>query len=599
MLQNESLKEQISLLPEQPGIYQFLNKTGVIIYIGKAINIKKRVSSYFNKDLQSAKTTVLVGKIHTIQYIITQSEEDALLLENSLIKKYQPRYNVLLKDDKTYPWICIKNESFPRVFYTRNVVKDNSEYFGPYASVKMVKTLLEFLRQLYPLRTCNLNLSQASLQKQKYKVCLEFHIGRCKAPCINAIDETSYLENIARIRNILKGNIHSVLQTMKTEMKNFAEALKFEDAQFLKEKIELLEGYQSKSMVVNSNIHNVDVYSIIEDQDEALVNFMKIMNGAVVQSHTIELRKKLNESKEELLGLAIVEIRQKIFSDAREIVVPVLPDFTLNNVEFHIPQRGEKKSLLELSERNLYYYRAERMKQLQKTDPDRHTNRILNSMKDDLQLPELPVHIECFDNSNLQGTNPVAACVVFRNAKPSKKDYRHFNIKTVQGPDDFASMKEVITRRYTRLIQENEPLPQLIIVDGGKGQLSSAVEVLKELGIFEQVSIIGIAKRLEEIFKPNDSIPLYLSKKSDTLKLIQQLRDEAHRFGVTHHRQKRSTAFIHSELDAIKGIGETLKSKLYSELKTIEAIKTADLETLQKIIGAAKAELVYKFFHSQ
>jgi excinuclease ABC subunit C len=592
------LKSLISVLPDTPGVYQYYDKLGNIIYVGKAKNLKKRVASYFNKNHEHGKTIVLVKKIADIKHIVVENEEDALLLENNLIKKYQPRYNVLLKDDKTYPWICVKSEPFPRVFQTREIVKDGSLYFGPYSNIRVLRTMLEMLRQLYPIRSCSLNLSQLQIAKGNYKECLEYHIGNCKAPCVGLQQETDYMEYISDIKNILKGNISDVLKLLNQKMTQLATELKFEAAQQIKEKVELLEKYRSKSTVVSPSINNVDVFSLLDDGDVAYANFLKVANGAIIQSHTIELKKRLNESKEELLGIAITEIRQLIESTAIEILVPFLPDFTFNSLRFVIPQRGDKKSLLDLSLRNLKYYRVEKLKQIEHTDPERHTTRILETIKNDLQLDQLPRHIECFDNSNIQGKYPVAACVVFKNAKPSKNDYRHFNIKTVEGPNDFASMEEVVERRYKRLLEEKEDLPNLVIVDGGKGQLSSAVKIFKKLEIFDKVALIGIAKRLEEIFFPNDSIPIYLDKKSETLKVIQHLRNEAHRFGITHHRNKRSNDFIKSELFNISGIGKKTAENLLSNLKSISAVKKASVEDLTKIVGNAKAKIVFDYFNN-
>ncbi|HRS18240.1 MAG TPA: excinuclease ABC subunit UvrC [Bacteroidales bacterium] len=594
----ERCKNLVGILPEKPGVYQFFDKHDTLLYVGKAKNLKKRVTSYFVKEHEHAKTRVLVSKIHSIQHIVVNSEQDALLLENNLIKKYRPRYNIMLKDDKTYPWIVIKNEPFPRVFHTRTMVKDGSTYFGPYANVRMSRFLLDMIFQLYTLRTCSLNLSNTEIAKGKYKVCLEYHIKNCKGPCVGLENEEAYNQTINDIKNILRGNIHEVIQVLTKKMKLHAEALQFEEAKQIKEHIDALARYQSKSTIVSPSITNVDVYSIEDDIDVAYVNFLKVVNGGVIQVHTIEIKKQLDETPEELLGMAITEIRDKIPSNAHEIIVPFMPDFLLEHVTYTIPQRGDKKQLLELSQRNVTYYKLEKLKQLKRVDPERHSNRILETIQKDLRLSELPVHMECFDNSNIQGAFAVAACVVFKNAKPSKQDYRHFNIKTVEGPNDFASMEEVLTRRYTKLIAENEPLPQLVIVDGGKGQLSSAVKVFTQLGIVDKVKLIGIAKRLEEIFFPGDSIPLYLNKTSETLKVIQHMRDEAHRFGITHHRNKRSKHFIQSELTSIQGIGSTIAEKLLSHFKSIEAIKNASEEELTKLIGKSKTSVIKAYFHA-
>ncbi len=593
---HDSLKEQVALLPKNPGVYQFYDKKGTLLYVGKAKNLKNRVSSYFVKEQESAKTRVLVSKITSIQHVVVKTEQDALLLENNLIKKYRPRYNIMLKDDKSYPWIVIKNEPFPRIFHSRNMIKDGSTYFGPYANVRMSRTLMDMIKDLYQLRTCNLNLSQPEIAKGKYKVCLEYHIENCKAPCIGKQNAEDYASTIQDIKNILKGNISEVMRELNLRMKNAAAEMKFELAAVYKGKIDLLEKYQSKSTIVSTSINNVDVYSILDDIDVAYVNFLKVANGAVIQIHTIEIKKRLDEAPEELLGMAITEIRQKIPSNAKEIIVPCQPDFAVADTKYTIPQRGEKKQLLELSERNVKYYKLEKLKQLKRVDPERHSTRILETIKKDLQLDELPMHMECFDNSNIQGAFPVAACVVFKNAKPSKKDYRHFNIKTVEGPNDFASMEEILNRRYSRLIAENEPLPQLVIVDGGKGQLSSAVKTFKELGIFEKVQLIGIAKRLEEIFFPNDPLPLWLDKNSESLKVIQQMRNEAHRFGITHHRNQRSKNFTTSELNSIDGIGAKTAELLLSTFKSVKKVKEASQEELAAVVGNAKAKIVREYF---
>lgn len=593
----DHLKNLVSVLPDSPGVYQYFNENGKIIYVGKAKNLRKRVASYFIKKHDSPKTSVLIKKIHDIKYIVVNTEEDALLLENTLIKQHQPRYNVLLKDDKTYPWICICNEAFPRLVFTRHLEKDGSVYFGPYSNLKLVKTLVTFIRQIYKLRTCKLNLSPNIVAQGKYSVCLEYHIHNCLGPCIGKQTEENYAETIAEIKHILRGNIGQVTRKLKEKMLAYATELKFELAQETKEKMELLENYQSKSTVVSPTINNVDVYSILDDTDIAFVNFMKISNGAIVQSHILELKKRLDESPADLLELGIIEIRQRFDSRSPEIIIPFELEFKLGNTIFTVPQIGDKKHLLDLSERNLKFYKVEKLKHLEKTDPERHTARILERMKKDLHMNELPLHVECFDNSNIQGAFPVAACVVFKNGKPSKQDYRHFNIKTVVGPDDFASMEEVLTRRFSRLIAENQPLPQLVIVDGGKGQLSSAVYIFDKLGLTGRVALIGLAERLEEIFFPGDPVPLYLDRNSETLKVIQHLRNEAHRFGITHHRNKRSKEFIKSELLSIAGIGPTTSEALLKKFKSVENIKSASIEDLTAEIGASKASLIFKYFH--
>lgn len=592
----EELRLQISTLPTGPGVYQYFDKEDKILYVGKAKNLKKRVSSYFTKKHDNAKTGVLVKKIITIKHIVVASETDALLLENNLIKKYQPRYNVMLKDDKTYPWICIKKERFPRVFPTRKLIKDGSEYFGPYTSFKTVNTLIELIKNLYLLRTCNYDLSEEKINSGKYKVCLEYHIGNCLGPCEGLQSHAEYQEQITAIRKILKGDFKDSLKTFKKQMQECAEKLEFEKAQIIKEKIDVLENYQSKSTIVNPKISNVDVYSIVTDASYAYINYLEISFGAIIRSHTLELKKKLDESDKELLEIAITEIRTRFNSQTREIYVPFEVDVD-ETLKITIPKLGDKKRILDLSERNAKYFRMERFKQTKITDPDRHSNRIMLQMKKDLRLNVEPRHIECFDNSNIQGTNPVAACVVFKDGKPSKKDYRHFNIKTVEGPDDFASMEEVVYRRYKRLVEENQPLPQLIIIDGGKGQLSSALKSLEKLELRNKIAIIGIAKRLEELFYPEDKYPLYLDKKSETLKVIQHLRNEAHRFGITHHRNKRSKNALQTELETINGIGEKTIIELMKKFKSVKRIKEASLEDLIKEIGNAKASKIYDAFH--
>lgn len=593
----EHIQQLLRTIPDNPGVYQYYDEEGTIIYVGKAKNLKKRVSSYFKKEVhENGKTHVLVKKIMDIKYIIVDTELDALLLENNLIKKYQPRYNVMLKDDKTYPWICIKNERFPRVFSTRTMIRDGSTYFGPYASVRVMNTLLDLVKQLFPLRNCNLQLTDQNIKAGKFRVCLEYHIGNCKGPCVDKEDETIYNEKITQIREILKGNSNMVNRYLKLQLQQCVTAMEFERAQMIKEKIDLLERFQSKSTVVNPSITNVDVFSIISDDKFGYVNFLRIINGAIIQSHTIELKKKLEESNEELLTLAIVELRERFSSTSREIIIPITVDLEIPSVIFTVPQRGDKKQLLELSERNVDYYRKEKVKQESLVDPERHTKRILEQMKKDLHLTEEPRHIECFDNSNFQGAYPVAAMTVFKDAKPSKKDYRHFNIKTVEGPDDFASMEEIIYRRYKRVQDENLEMPQLIVIDGGKGQLSAALESLEKLGLRGKVGIIGIAKRLEEIYFPGDSIPMYLDKRSETLRIIQQIRDEAHRFGITHHRSKRDKGTLKTELTEIKGISDTTAKKLLSYFKSVKKVKEATEEELVEVIGKAKARLVLEFY---
>ena len=592
------LEIQIKSLPNQSGVYQYYDKNGKILYVGKAKNLKKRVSSYFTKNHEFGKTKMLVSKIVTIKHIVVNTESDALLLENSLIKKYQPRYNVMLKDDKTYPWICIKNERFPRIFLTRNVVKDGSEYYGPYTSVKIAKALLDLIKELYLLRTCNYDLSETNIKQQKYKVCLDFHIGNCKGPCEGLQTEENYMIDIVAIRNIIKGNFKEAIKSFHQLMQEYAEKMEFEEAQKIKEKTDLLANYQAKSTVVNPSITNVDVFSIVSDESYSYVNFFKINNGAIIQSHTSEIKKKLDETDKELLELAIIEIRQRFNSQAKEIYVPFEVDLG-EDIKVTVPKLGDKKRIVELSLRNANYFRLEKFKQLKIVDPDRHVNRIMAQMQKDLRLTKQPRYIECFDNSNLQGTNPVAACVVFKNGKPSKNDYRHFNIKSVEGPNDFASMEEVIFRRYKRLLDENASLPQLIVIDGGKGQLSSALKSLDVLGLRNKIAIIGIAKRLEEIYYPNDSVPLYLDKKSETLKIIQQLRDEAHRFGITFHRSKRSKNTLVNELEQINGIGNQTSVSLLKHFKSVKRVSQATFNDLEAIVGKSKATKIMEYFNTK
>ena len=590
------LKSLIAVLPHQPGIYQYFDSSGKIIYIGKAKDLRKRVSSYFTKQHEHRKTALLVRNIADIKHMVVESEQDALLLENNLIKKYQPRYNIRLKDDKSYPWICIKNEPFPRVFKTRNLIRDGSKYFGPYTSFYTIQTLMDLFKSEYKLRTCNLNLTEENIKKGKFKVCLEYHIGNCLGPCEGHISNQKYDEGVADIADILKGNISGVIKHLEGIMTQMSDDLNFEEAIKIKEKYDSLNRYQSRSTVVSPVITDVDVYSIDENENFAFVNYLKIIKGAIIQTFTLEIKKSLDETKEELLLAGIIEIRQKIFSNAREILVPFKPGAVLENIRFIVPQKGEKKQLLDLSQRNAKYYKLEKEKQHFLKNPHERTERILSTMQKDLQLNEPPVLIECFDNSNLQGTNPVAACVVFKNAKPLKREYRHFNIKTVEGPNDFASMEEVVYRRYRRQLDENQSLPQLIVIDGGKGQLSSAVQALEKLDLRGKITIIGIAKRLEEIYFPGDSVPIYINKNSETLKVIQQLRDEAHRFGIGFHRDKRSKSFISSELTNIEGIGEKTLEKLLRSFKSVKNIQSKSVEELAAIVGNSKAQVVYNYF---
>ena len=590
-----ALELQIQTLPDSPGVYQYYDKEGKILYVGKAKNLKKRVASYFNKIHDTAKTNVLVKKIVTIKHIVVPTETDALLLENNLIKTLQPRYNINLKDDKSYPWICIKKEPFSRIFSTRRMVKDGSEYFGPYTSFKTVNTILDLIKELYPLRTCNFDLSDSNIESGKFKVCLEYHIGNCKGPCEGYESLEEYQKQVNAIREILKGNFKESLKDFKKLMMDLAQQMQFEEAQKIKEKIEVLENYQSRSTIVNPKITNIDVFSIVSDESAAYVNFLQISHGSIIRSHTLEIKKKLAETDEELLELAIVELRERFQLLSKEVIVPFAVDLG-ENIKVTVPQLGDKKQILDLSVRNAKFYRIEQLKQLQIVDPDRHTNRIMAQMQKDLRLPVEPRHIECFDNSNIQGTNPVSACVVFKDGKPSKKDYRHFNIKTVEGPNDFASMEEVVYRRYKRLLDEEQPLPQLIIIDGGKGQLSSALKSIDDLGLRRKISIIGIAKRLEELFYPGDSVPLYLDKKSETLKVIQQLRNEAHRFGITHHRDKRSKSALNSSIESIPGIGEKTMLTLIQHFKSVKRLKLATEKEISDVVGVSKAKKITDFY---
>ena len=594
---SDKIKSILKTIPTDPGVYRYYDDKGEIIYVGKAKNLKRRVSSYFNKQQQSGKVKVLVSRIADIKFTVVNNEMEALLLENNFIKQYKPRYNILLKDDKTYPWICVKNERFPRVFLTRKKVNDGSIYFGPYPSVMTAKTLLEMLRQLYPIRNCKLILKEEHIYNGHYRPCLEYHIGNCKAPCDGSISEEDYRQMILNVKKVIKGNIKEVLTDMKAQMMDHASRLEFEQAQVIKDKYDLLENYHAKSVVCSNSIFDIEVFSYEDAENSFYVNYMKIVEGAIIQSHSFEIKRKLDESPEELMSMAIVEIRQIMYSNnIKEIIVPIELDIKLDGVKFTVPQRGEKLDILQLSQRNAKQHRIETEKLRTLVDPERHTKRILNQMKDDLNLPVLPEVIECFDNSNFQGDYAVAAMTQFVNARPNKSGYRHFNIKTVEGPNDFASMEEIIYRRYRRLLDEEQRLPDLIVVDGGKGQLSSAVKILQQLGLFGKISIIGIAEKLEEIYFPGDSIPLYIDKRSETLKVIQHIRDEAHRFGITHHRKKFEKGFIHSELNDIKGIGKQTAEKLMLELKSVKNIKEANLETLERIVGKAKAKIVKEYF---
>ena len=581
-------------LTTEAGVYRFYDKEDGLLYIGKAKNLKRRVSSYFNREHDSFKTTYMVRKIDRIEILVVETEMDALLLENNLIKKYQPRYNILLKDDKTYPWICIKKEPFPRVFYTRTLIKDGSEYFGPYTNPKLVNTMLSFIRQIYPLRTCKFNLSQDNIKAKKFKECLEFHIGNCLAPCVGKQKASDYEKDITQIRQILKGNIRTVVQHFKDEMLNFSEKMEYEKAQLVKEKIEQLEHYQSKSSIVSPTINDVDVFCIASDKDYAYVNFFKVSSGAIIQAHAMEIKKKLDESDEELITMAITEIRQRFHSTSKEAFLNIPLESSWENLKVSVPKIGDKYKLVMLCYRNAKNLQKDRIRKNEELRHRLDNRRVLEQLQSDLRLKEKPRHIECFDNSNIQGTNPVAACVVFRNAKPSKKEYRHFNIKTVEGPDDFASMEEVVFRRYKRLKEEEQDLPQLIVIDGGKGQLSSARKSLEKLGLEHTIAIIGIAKRLEEIYFPGDSIPIYLDKRSESLKVIQQLRNEAHRFGINHHRNRRSKNSLGTSLDGIQGIGPKTVDKLISHFGSVKRVMEATEKELSKLVGKSKAKLILR-----
>ncbi|MDR3339338.1 MAG: excinuclease ABC subunit UvrC [Candidatus Symbiothrix sp.] len=594
MTADKNILTILSAIPETPGCYMYLDENDTIIYVGKAKNLKKRVSSYFNKIQDNPKTRIMVRKIRNIRYLVVESEEDAFLLENNLIKEHKPRYNILLKDDKTYPWIVVRNEPFPRIYLTRQKTNDKSHYYGPYTSVLNAKYLLRLLTTIYPIRNCHYVLSKENIEKKKFRLCLQYHLKRCLGPCLALQSEEAYNKGIKVIEEILKGNVHFVSKQIYDEMLRLAEELRFEEAAFLKERYKILENYSAKSIVVNPNLNNIDVFSFDESGQSVFINYLHISSGAIVQGYTIEYRVQLDEPKEQILGMGIIELRNRFGSGAKEIIVPFLPDIEINAVEFIVPQKGDKKKLLTLSEKNAQQYKIDQLKQAEKLNPAQRSTRILKTLQNDLHLKEMPNHIECFDNSNIQGTNPVSACVVFKMAKPSKKDYRHFNIKTVTGPDDFQSMYETIFRRYRRLLDEEQELPQLIVIDGGKGQLHAATDALRDLDLYGRIPIVGIAKRLEEIYYPEDSIPLYLDKNSESLKLIQQLRDEAHRFGITFHRNKRSKQQTVSELDSIKGIGPVLKEKLLKKYKSVKRLREVPESEIAELIGENKTNLLLK-----
>lgn len=591
------LEIQLKTLPSEPGVYRYYDKNNQLLYVGKAINLKKRVLSYFNKNQNSYKTKIMVAKIHHLETTVVPSEYDALLLENNLIKEHQPFYNIMMKDDKSFPWICIKNEAFPRIFLTRKKIKDGSEYFGPYAKIKPAKVLLETIKNLYKIRSCSLDLSDEKIERNKYKICLEYHIKNCDGPCEQLESKAQYNKKIDAIRAMIKGDFGLAKEYLMEEMMTYAQDLEFEKAQMVKEKLESLDDYQSKYTVVNASIDAVDVFGMTSDEAAGYVNYFKIRNGNIIQSYTTELKKKLEESDEQILERSIIEIRQKFNSDSSEILIPFHLGIEIPDVKLIVPKIGDKKRLVELSEKNAKEYRVEKLKQVQIVDPERHTNRIMAEMQKLLRMPVEPRYIEGFDNSNIQGTHPVSACVVFKNGKPSKADYRIFHPKTVEGPNDFATMEEVIYRRYKRLLEDDAELPQLILIDGGKGQLSSAIKSLKRLGLYGKITIIGIAKRLEEIFFPEDPIPLYLDKKSETLKILQRVRDEAHRFGVKHHRTRRKNSTLGTELHHIPGIGEKTSEALLKQLKSVKRVKESSKEILEEIVGKKKAEIIFGYFH--
>lgn len=594
----EKLKEKISILPDTPGCYMYLDASGTVIYVGKAVNLKRRVSSYFNRHHDSVRTNILVRNIADMRYIVVPTEQDALNFENSLIKEYKPRYNVLLKDDKSYPWIVVTKEHFPRVFLTRERIKDGSKYFGPYTNAGVAKAVLNLIRELYPVRTCRHAITPEYIAKGKGRLCLEYHLKNCMGCCIGKIQESAYAEMINHVKQILRGETQELLDYLRNEMTNLSQQLRFEEAQMLKEKYQLIERYQSKSVIVSQTLDDIDIFGYDDDTSDVYINYMHVRRGAIVRSVTLEYKRRLDETIPQLLSYAMAEISQRFSTVYDEVLVATMPETEIPGTTYTIPQRGDRKKLLEVSEHNARQYKADTLKMMEKHNPEQRVQRTLERMKSDFRLSELPVHIECFDNSNIQGTNPVASCVVFRNTKPAKRDYRHFNIKTVVGPDDFASMKEVLTRRYTRLMEEGEDLPQLIVVDGGKGQLSAAVEALDDMGLRGTIAVVGIAKRLEEIYFPGDSVPLYIDKNSESLRIVQQLRDEAHRFGITHHRDKRSKSQTASELDNIKGIGAKTRETLLQHFKSVKRLKMATIDDISALIGTARAKTVYNALHS-
>lgn len=592
MKKNDTLLAKTKYLPDLPGIYKYFDATGKIIYIGKAKNLKKRVSSYFVGNQHNGKTRVLISHISEIDYVVVETELDALLLENNLIKQHKPKYNILLKDDKTFPWICVKKEPFPRVFSTRTLIKDGSNYFGPYSNVKSMHGLIALVKELYPLRNCNLDLQKNKIEAGSFKVCLEYHIGNCLGPCEGKQSSENYADGINYIEEILKGKVFGLIQVLKKKMSEHSDKFEYEEAHAIKNKIEILKNFQSKSMIVSPKINELDVITIIEDEPYKFVNYLHILDGAIIHGHTFEVKTKLDESINEILTFSLIEMRSRFRSTSKEVISDEILELNSIGLHCNVPKVGDKKQLIELSKRNAKFYSLEKRKQERLINPDKHKERILQTIKTDFRLKDLPTHIECFDNSNIQGEHAVSACVVFKDGRPSKKDYRHFNIKTVVGPDDFASMEEVVYRRYKRLIEENQSLPQLIVIDGGKGQLSSALTALEKLDLRGKLAIVGIAKKLEEIFFPGDSIPIYLDKRSESLKVIQHMRNEAHRFGITHHRNKRSKAAIQSEILDIAGIGSRTQELLYKKFKTVKGIKSASLEALTECVGKAKANLI-------
>lgn len=601
------LKVKLSTMPESPGVYRYFDKEGTVIYVGKAKNLKRRVNSYFNRVHPTLRTNMLVRNIWDLKYVVVNSEEEALDLENSLIKEFQPHYNVLLKDDKSYPWICVTKELFPRVYITRETPNRGGRFYGPYPKTEVVHALLDVLRQIYPIRSCRYNLTPSTVESKKVRLCLQYHIKRCAGCCHGLITPRQYQEYIDEITQILRGDTKQVSDYLFDEMEHFASELKFEEAQEVKRKYQLIEQYRSKSVIVNPSIHNVDVFSIISDDSASYVNYLHVRGGSIVQSVTLEYKfidADANADEADLLSTAIREIRDRFketyrHDKVKEALVNVLPDFELDGIEFVVPQRGDKRKLLGISLKNAEQHRIDKYKRMEKLNPEQRVTRTLTTLQRDFRLPVLPHHIECFDNSNIGGTTPVASCVVFRDAKPCKKDYRHFIIKTVEGANDYASMKEVLSRRYSRLLAEGEPLPQLVVLDGGKGQLSAAIEVLDELGLRDKVSAIGIAKRMNEIYFPGDSVPLFIDKNSESLHVIQRLRDEAHRFAITFHRKRRSNSQIHSELDDIQGIGEKTKQLLLKQFKSLKRIREASQPDLEAVVGKARAQRIIEYFNPQ